>query len=360
MPKDGKQYDRSAEDLGNIVGLEHVNLQVEDQGLTTLFYISGLGLTRDPYLMTSIDNMWVNVGRSQFHLTTGKPQHLRGRTGLVIPDREALLQRLDKMKKPLEGTRFAFKEHDDHVETTCPWGNQLLIHEPRRASAACSSACPMSSSTCRQARPRASPTSIARSSRRRRASTRRATCRRRASRSATAQELVFRETKSKLAAYDGHHIQVYVANFSRPHKRLLERKLITEESNQYQYRFDDITDLESGKPLFQIEHEVRSMTHPLYARPLVNRNPAQTNRNYVPGRDGWVAEPMDAGDGRSAHGHAPAAVRGGDAAAAGRGVEFRLRPHFVAPMGAQCHGFNRSDPDGAAKEISQRRARAAR
>ena len=52
------------------------------------------------------------------------------------------------------------------------------------------------------------------------------------------QELVFRETKSKLAAYDGHHIQVYVANFSRPHKRLLERKLVTEESNQYQYRFE--------------------------------------------------------------------------------------------------------------------------
>ena len=130
MAKDGKQYDRSAEDLGNIIGLEHVNLQVEDQGLTTLFYISGLGLTRDPYLMTSVDNMWVNVGHSQFHLITGKPQHLRGRTGLVIPDREALLQRLDKMKKPLEGTRFAFKEHDDHVETTCPWGNKLLIHEP--------------------------------------------------------------------------------------------------------------------------------------------------------------------------------------------------------------------------------------
>jgi hypothetical protein len=35
------------------------------------------------------------------------------------------------------------------------------------------------------------------------------------------------------------------------------------------------------------------MTNPLYARPLVNRNPAQTNRNYVPGRDGWVAEPLD-------------------------------------------------------------------
>src|SRR3981189_3158892 len=101
MPKDGKQTDRSPEDLGNIVGLEHVNLQVENQVQTTLFYISGLGLTRDPYLMTSVDNMWVNVGRSQFHLITGKPQRLRGKIGLVIPDREALLKRLTNMRKLL-------------------------------------------------------------------------------------------------------------------------------------------------------------------------------------------------------------------------------------------------------------------
>ena len=32
------QYDRSAEDIGNIVELEHVNLRVADQGLATLFY----------------------------------------------------------------------------------------------------------------------------------------------------------------------------------------------------------------------------------------------------------------------------------------------------------------------------------
>ena len=30
-------YDRAAEDLGNIVGLEHVNLLVEDQRPATLF-----------------------------------------------------------------------------------------------------------------------------------------------------------------------------------------------------------------------------------------------------------------------------------------------------------------------------------
>ena len=285
-----KQYDRSAEDLGNIVGLEHVNLQVENQMQTTLFYISGLGLTRDPYLMTSVDNMWVNVGHSQFHLITAKPQHLRGRVGLVIPDRAALLERLARMKKPLEGTRFAYKEHDDYVETTCPWGNKLLIHEAGSfgrmqlgmpyvefdvpvgsAKAIADFYRKVFETPARVDESGSMP--AARVS------------------AGSSQELVFRETKGKLAAYDGHHIQVYVANFSRPHKRLLERDLITEESNQYQYRFVDITDLEGGKPLFQIEHEVRCMTHPLYARPLVNRNPAQTNRTYVPGRDGWVAEP---------------------------------------------------------------------
>ena len=46
--------------------------QVPDQRLATLFYVAGLGLTRDPYLMVSDSNMWVNVGRSQFHLPSGR------------------------------------------------------------------------------------------------------------------------------------------------------------------------------------------------------------------------------------------------------------------------------------------------
>jgi hypothetical protein len=36
-----------------------------------------------------------------------------------------------------------------------------------------------------------------------------------------------------------------------------------------------------------LEHEVRSLTHPLCARPLINRNPAQTNREYVRGHDAF-------------------------------------------------------------------------
>jgi hypothetical protein len=283
-----KQYDRSAEDLGNIVALEHVNLQVENQVHTTLFYISGLGLTRDPYMMTSVDNMWVNVGHSQFHLITGKPQHLRGRVGLVVPDRSALLRRLENMRKPLQGTKFDVVERGDHVETTCPWGNTIRCHDPSPRF----DRMVLGMAYVEFDVPVGAAKGIAEFYRRVFGTMARVDGQAAHVSVGMGQELIFRETKAKLAPYDGHHIQVYVANFSGPHAALLERDLITEESNQHQYRFETIADLESGQPLFQIEHEVRSLKHPLYARPLVNRNPDQTNRNYVPGRDGWVPEAM--------------------------------------------------------------------
>src|ERR1700742_3828989 len=125
-----QQFDRAAEDLGNSIHFEHVNVQVPDQHLATLFYVAGLGLTRDPYLMVADTNMWINVGRSQFHLPTGKAQVVRGHTGLVIEGRAALLDRLTRVKPRLEGTKFGFAEHNDYVEAVCPWGNRMRVHEP--------------------------------------------------------------------------------------------------------------------------------------------------------------------------------------------------------------------------------------
>src|SRR3954453_15197000 len=110
------QFDRAAEDLGNSIHFEHVNVQVPDQRLAALFYVTGLGLPRDPYLMVSDTNMWINVGRSQFHLPGGEPQVLRGYTALVIAGREALLGRLASVANKLEGTAFGFSEHNDYVE----------------------------------------------------------------------------------------------------------------------------------------------------------------------------------------------------------------------------------------------------
>ena len=43
----------------------------------------------------------------------------------------------------------------------------------------------------------------------------------------------------------------------------------------------DIIDPDNGKVLFELEHEVRCVTHPMYRRPLINRNPAQRQPTYV-------------------------------------------------------------------------------
>lgn len=293
MTKPGaRQYDRSAEDLGNIVALEHVNLGIANQGLATVFYMSGLGLTRDPYLMTGIDNMWVNVGRSQFHLPTmARSQRLRGRIGLVIPDRAALLQRLGRVKGMLGDTRFAFVERDDHVETTCPWGNRILCHDPSSRFEGMT----LGMAYVEFDVPHGAAGGIAGFYRDVFATGVRVEGTAAHVSVGIGQELVFRERDAAVEAYDGHHIQVYVANFSGPHGRLSERGLLTEESNQHQYRFQQIADPATGKALFEIEHEIRSLRHPLHARPLVNRDPRQTNRAYVPGRDGWVPEPTGPG-----------------------------------------------------------------
>src|SRR6266576_5447819 len=97
--------DYANEDNGHIISLEHVNVQIPDQSRATLFYVVGLGLTRDPYLNVGLNNMWVNVGEQQFHLPTRNPQIIEGHVGLVVPDLDSLKTRLDSASSGLKGTR---------------------------------------------------------------------------------------------------------------------------------------------------------------------------------------------------------------------------------------------------------------
>ena len=83
-------FERSAEDVGNVVSLEHVNVKVADQSHAHVFYVSGMGFTRDPYIDFGLRNMWINLGKQQFHLPVGDPQVLRGETGILTPSLEEL------------------------------------------------------------------------------------------------------------------------------------------------------------------------------------------------------------------------------------------------------------------------------
>src|SRR5262249_9796078 len=123
-------FDRTAEDLGNIIGLEHVNVKIPDQIVATNFYVTALGLTRDPYIMTGTENMWINAGQQQFHMPTGKPEVLRGTIGCVVPDIESLKMRLTSAREKLGGTKFMCAADDKYVSVTCPWGNKMRFHAP--------------------------------------------------------------------------------------------------------------------------------------------------------------------------------------------------------------------------------------
>lgn len=269
---------------------------VPDQQTATLFYIGGLGFTRDPYLVTGLENMWINIGRTQFHLPIGKAQVVRGRVGIVVPDLKALVRRLGTVKDRLSETRFAFSEEGNHVDVTCPWGNRLRCHAPDRARFG---AMQLGLTYIEFDVEKGKADGIARFYRQIIGAP---AAMEKSGGGAAArvtvgmnQHLVFQEVTSKLPEYDGHHLQLYIVNFSGPHRQLNDRGLVTEESNQYQYRFRDIVDPETAEPLYSLEHEIRSITHPLFARTLVNRNPEQTNRDYAPGYDaGQWAMPISA------------------------------------------------------------------
>ena len=228
-PGQKPQYDRATQTVGNIVHLEHFNCLINDQRLATLFYVVGLGGTRDPYIFMGLENMWINFGRTQVHLPSRgpapKPEVLRGVAGFVVPDLAALKKNLEhagkEMKRvvPEKDTKFSWQDKGDTVEATCPWGNRIRCHAPSPEyprtelglvyvdfdvppGAAQGIALfyeqvmkvPASADKGR------ATVSIGRN-----------------------QKLFFSETKEKLPEYDGHHIQIYIAEFSTGYDWLKER-----------------------------------------------------------------------------------------------------------------------------------------
>lgn len=260
------RFDPASQDVGNIVFFEHVNLTVPDQETATDFYVAGLGLTRDPHMTVGSNNMWINAGRQQFHLPKGQPQRFRGTIGLALPDLDALEARLRSVASRLGGTHFSWRRESGHVALTCPWGNRFRAHgaggghdgplgipylEMPVAEGTAAGIADFYRAV--MGAPAEAGDGCARVT------------------VGPGQHFVFRESGAPAAAYDGHHVAVYAADFSGPYRALAERGLVTAEDNPSQYRFAEIVEPGAAETLFDLEHEVRSLRHPLYARALVNR-----------------------------------------------------------------------------------------
>ena len=287
------KYDRDARVVGNIVHLEHFNVCIPDQRLATLFYVVGIGGTRDPYLFMGLENMWVNFGRTQCHLPSRavppRTEVVRGTIGFVVPNLDDLMRRLEfagnEMKRvaPDLPNKFRFERKGQTVEATCPWGNRVRCHAPSPEFGNTE----LSLAYIDFDVPKGTAAGIARFYN----DVMRAPSSAEKGRAAVSvgrhQRLYFTETAKPQPEYDNHHIQIYIADFAAPYHWLKERNLISMETDGDEWRFQWIVDPQDGKKLFQIEHEVRSMKHRLFARPLVNRNHGITNMTYVPGHDAF-------------------------------------------------------------------------
>lgn len=284
------EYDRTTQDVGNILGLEHVNLLQNDRDLADRFWVSTLGFTRDAYIDLGLfGNMWVNLGGQQFHLPAGDPQCFRGRIGLAVADLDLVAKRLTRLLDtfPAAGAAgVAWERVGSTLEVTAPFGSKLVLHaaedlewfgtvgmpyvevdiERGKAPGVVAFYEQMLGAPSQLCESGATPAARVGVGRR--------------------QHLRFVETDEPLPDYDGHHIAVYLHDFSGPYGRLRERGLISMETDDHEYRFIDIVDPDSGDVCAQLEHEVRSMFHPMFGRELVNRDDRQgLGTRYRQGHD---------------------------------------------------------------------------
>jgi len=286
--------EENSQDFGNIVLFEHINLEINDVFAATKFYCDFLGLTRDPFRNGSTLATWINVGYQQLHLPFSiQSQNFRGIIGILVPNIKDLIDRMDanefqiSKEKPLLSIKGV--DFENGKMFIGPFGNKFFIHEaihspPFRGSLGidfmelpCSRG---SSSSIGNFYKNFLGALVEKKELSREGDVVQAID----ISIGQSQHLLFIESDN-VPAYDGHHLCIYIHNFSSVFKKLEKRGLIfmnrlqsdqcgtlTQALEKFQFRFKDIIDEESGKVVYTLEHEVRSMFHPSYMRPLVNRS----------------------------------------------------------------------------------------
>lgn len=94
--------DDTHEDVGNIVGFEHINLTYADSAAAISFYVNLIGCTLDPVASPSKPlTLWFNYGKTQFHIPRQEGlQTVGGSIGLIIPQSafDTMMKRYDIIK----------------------------------------------------------------------------------------------------------------------------------------------------------------------------------------------------------------------------------------------------------------------
>jgi len=270
-------HDPSFPEVGSIVHFEHVNFEVDDHDMATVFFMGGLGFTRDPYKRADETNMGVNVGMQQFHLPRrgNATSPFPGEIGLVVPDLTGIRNRLARLQSlgKFDDTPFQATDDGNTLQIISPFGIELRLH----AFGTLSFLRPLGIAYLDIPVPPGTTGGI------------RAFYREIMQCPAEIEELAgdravvvpvgpyqhihFRECERD--TYDTHdfHAAVYVSGFNALRDLLISHDSLMGDALEQTFFFDRIFDPGSGETLFRFQHEVRGLYHPDFMRPLINRWP---------------------------------------------------------------------------------------
>jgi hypothetical protein len=265
-------------EIGGILGLEHFNFEGASHDLATIFFMNGLGFTRDPYRRTDETNMGVNIGMQQFHLPQrGNPTPpFFGEIGLVVPDLPVIKARLDRLAAngQFEGTPYELNVIDEStLHVMSPFGVGLKLHaagsldflrplgiayidipiKPGKAAALETFYRELVQTPTQLVDIEGEATLVVTYG--------------------PYQFIRFREREIENYHLYSFHVAYFVTNYNAYRERVIEQGALQGEGAGQVFFFEDLFDPESGEVIVKFGQEVRSIYHPDFMRPLVNRWP---------------------------------------------------------------------------------------
>ncbi len=265
-------------EIGGIVHLEHFNFEMLEHEWATLFFMNGLGLTRDPYKRTDETNMGVNIGLQQFHL----PRRGRetppfiGEIGLMVPGVpvvEARLERLANLGK-FDGSAYEILESsEEELLVRSPWGVVLrlleagsvpfskplgLVYvdipvEPGRAKPLADFYKKVMAAPAQVKKVDGETTAIVNMG--------------------PFQVVRFRERELPHYNLYDFHIAYYVTHYNAVREKAIKADTLMGDGVGQLFFCRGPFDPKNGEPVLDFVQEVRSIYHPDFMRPLVNRWP---------------------------------------------------------------------------------------
>jgi len=260
-------------EIGAVTHFEHVNFSVPDQGPAMLFFCEGLGFTRDPARMVGTRNMWINAGRQQFHMPRGEAIPFPGEVGVSVKDIKRVHRNMKRIARELKGTEFSIKEVGKTLTCTSPWGHVLRVHQAGQLSGRMPQAISYvnfwvpvgTAKTIADFYEKMvyAPTEVAKRGKHAMAVVT----------VGANQHFHFIERPDYEPVDHPNHVAIYVTRYREMYRQFKAKKMLMRPDVEEQFRFEKIFNPRSGKIVFSFEHEVRSLYHPDYLKPLTNRVP---------------------------------------------------------------------------------------